>query len=328
MLFSWPLPSHVPAKVGLLTWSESVSVPDHPDTISAPRTLQLHPMRARRCVVQLTVLGFILVPIFTYNLWWLVIGYSLIMALVGAYESISRPAYTFKASMQADGAILQLARETLAVTLLRYPPGITAGSASHNHRSCKFPMPMMPFPAPVIAYKQEVWEGLHTTKTRPMGRPASAGAELTRRRRAGDVLGGAGLRAGQLLGVPDLRDAAGGADAPLVGRAVLHPHAGHAARQLHLRHQRRPHHPPGGTHLRCGGSCSGSHGGLMLGLGFEQRDSSVYKDFAGTAVERLAFLHFAGLCGDDDRILHCDHCAAGPRTCNNRVADSMALASL
>ena len=49
--------------------------------------------------MQLTILGYILVPIFTYNLWWLVIGYSLIMALVGAYESISRPAYTFKASL-------------------------------------------------------------------------------------------------------------------------------------------------------------------------------------------------------------------------------------
>jgi ABC-type iron transport system FetAB permease component len=49
-------------------------------------------------VVQLTILGYILVPIFTYDLWWLVIGYSLVMAFVGAYEAVSRPAYSFKAS--------------------------------------------------------------------------------------------------------------------------------------------------------------------------------------------------------------------------------------
>ena len=48
--------------------------------------------------MQLTILGYILVPIFTYNLWWLVIGYSLVMSLVGAYESVSRPSYTFKVS--------------------------------------------------------------------------------------------------------------------------------------------------------------------------------------------------------------------------------------
>ena len=62
--------------------------------------------------MQLTILGYILVPIFTYNLWWLVIGYSLVMALVGAYESVSRPAYTFKASIRATSAGPWLARES------------------------------------------------------------------------------------------------------------------------------------------------------------------------------------------------------------------------
>ncbi len=61
--------------------------------------------------MQLCILGYLLVPIFTYNLWWLVLGYSLVMSLVGAYESISRPAYTFKASVQAAGGTPPLARE-------------------------------------------------------------------------------------------------------------------------------------------------------------------------------------------------------------------------
>ena len=49
-----------------------------------------------RSVLQLTILGYILVPIFTYDLWWLVIGYSFVMTFVGGYEAVSRPAYTFK----------------------------------------------------------------------------------------------------------------------------------------------------------------------------------------------------------------------------------------
>jgi ABC-type iron transport system FetAB permease component len=49
-----------------------------------------------RCILQLAVLGYILVPIFTYQLWWLVIGYAFFMALVGSWEAISRPAYKFK----------------------------------------------------------------------------------------------------------------------------------------------------------------------------------------------------------------------------------------
>ena len=64
--------------------------------VPAPPIPCLRHTRTCRCVLQLTILGYILVPIFTYNLWWLVIGYSLVMTLVGAYEAVSRPAYTFK----------------------------------------------------------------------------------------------------------------------------------------------------------------------------------------------------------------------------------------
>lgn len=35
------------------------------------------------------------VPIFQYNYWWLVILYGCFMLLVGAYEAVSRPAYTY-----------------------------------------------------------------------------------------------------------------------------------------------------------------------------------------------------------------------------------------
>ncbi|KAK9810214.1 hypothetical protein WJX72_006730 [[Myrmecia] bisecta] len=50
---------------------------------------------AIRCVVQLLVLGYILVPIFTAGLWWLVLLYSCFMLLVGCWEAVSRPSYTY-----------------------------------------------------------------------------------------------------------------------------------------------------------------------------------------------------------------------------------------
>ncbi|KAK9840558.1 hypothetical protein WJX81_000987 [Elliptochloris bilobata] len=50
---------------------------------------------AVRCIVQLSVLGYILVPIFRYNYWWLVLLYGCFMLLVGAYEAVSRPAYSY-----------------------------------------------------------------------------------------------------------------------------------------------------------------------------------------------------------------------------------------
>ena len=59
--------------------------------------------------MQLTILGYILVPIFTYDLWWLVIGYSLVMTFVGGYEAVSRPAYTFKASLTGHTSALSVA---------------------------------------------------------------------------------------------------------------------------------------------------------------------------------------------------------------------------
>ncbi len=60
----------------------------------------------RRCILQLTVLGYILVPIFSYNLWWLVLLYAFFMLLVGCVEAASRPQYTYKVR---PGCLLTLA---------------------------------------------------------------------------------------------------------------------------------------------------------------------------------------------------------------------------
>ncbi len=48
-----------------------------------------------RCIIQLTLLGYILVPIFTYNQWWLVLLYACFMLYVGCLEAAQRPAYCY-----------------------------------------------------------------------------------------------------------------------------------------------------------------------------------------------------------------------------------------
>lgn len=50
---------------------------------------------AFRCAGQLSVLGWVLVPIFTSGNPWLTFGYSLLMILVAASEAIARPTYTY-----------------------------------------------------------------------------------------------------------------------------------------------------------------------------------------------------------------------------------------
>jgi len=48
-----------------------------------------------RCAAQLSVLGFILVPIFVANTWWITFLYTLFMLLVAAAEAVSRPALAY-----------------------------------------------------------------------------------------------------------------------------------------------------------------------------------------------------------------------------------------
>ena len=50
---------------------------------------------AARCVVQLTILGYVLVPIFTFNRAELSLAYACVMLAVGAYEAVSRPAFSY-----------------------------------------------------------------------------------------------------------------------------------------------------------------------------------------------------------------------------------------
>ena len=69
-----------------------------------------------RCIVQLTVLGYILVPIFTYNMWWLVLLYSLFMLYVGCLEAVQRPAYTYQVSTSPNRAQSRAERVPLLVS--------------------------------------------------------------------------------------------------------------------------------------------------------------------------------------------------------------------
>ena len=49
-----------------------------------------------RCTIQLTVVGYILAPIFSLDSWWLVILYATVMMGVASLEAISRPAASYK----------------------------------------------------------------------------------------------------------------------------------------------------------------------------------------------------------------------------------------
>ena len=48
-----------------------------------------------RMVVQLTLLGYILKPIFDIDSPWLVLAYAVFMVVVATREAISRPQYTY-----------------------------------------------------------------------------------------------------------------------------------------------------------------------------------------------------------------------------------------
>jgi putative ABC transport system permease protein len=49
-----------------------------------------------RCVIQLSLLGHILVPIFNYGQLWLVLAYAAFMVWISAVEAIGRPARYYK----------------------------------------------------------------------------------------------------------------------------------------------------------------------------------------------------------------------------------------
>lgn len=67
--------------------------------VSVRLSLGLHTqllIAAVRCILQLSALGYILVPIFKYGMWWSVCAYALFMMIVSAFEAVGRPQYTYK----------------------------------------------------------------------------------------------------------------------------------------------------------------------------------------------------------------------------------------
>ncbi|GLC47854.1 hypothetical protein PLESTB_000032700 [Pleodorina starrii] len=66
-----------------------------------------------RMVVQLSLLGYVLVPIFTYDKWWLVLLYGMFMLMIASLEAVQRPSHTFQGvlantvlAMAASSALL------------------------------------------------------------------------------------------------------------------------------------------------------------------------------------------------------------------------------
>ena len=49
-----------------------------------------------RCTIQLTILGYILVPIFSYDKWWLVLLYASFMITIAGAEAVSRPSAVYQ----------------------------------------------------------------------------------------------------------------------------------------------------------------------------------------------------------------------------------------
>lgn len=60
-----------------------------------------------RCVAQLSLLGYILVPIFQYNQAWMVAAYATFMLLVSAAEAIARPTFGFKVCVGGEGEMVK-----------------------------------------------------------------------------------------------------------------------------------------------------------------------------------------------------------------------------
>ena len=54
--------------------------------------------------MQLSILSYLLVAIFTFNRWELSLAYACLMLAVGAYEAVSRPAYSYTVSDRIPGA--------------------------------------------------------------------------------------------------------------------------------------------------------------------------------------------------------------------------------
>ncbi|MEW5297273.1 MAG: hypothetical protein WDW36_000493 [Sanguina aurantia] len=78
---------------------------------------------AGRCVLQLTVLGYLLVPVLSYGAIWLVLLFGGAMMCVSAMEAVSRPAWTYKGMLRDTAAsVASGATPMIALTLLAVVP--------------------------------------------------------------------------------------------------------------------------------------------------------------------------------------------------------------
>jgi ABC-type iron transport system FetAB permease component len=62
-----------------------------------------------RCVVQLSALGYVLMPIFAARQPWLVLGYAAFMTLVSAVEAVGRPSHVYEGMFVRTLAIISAA---------------------------------------------------------------------------------------------------------------------------------------------------------------------------------------------------------------------------
>lgn len=66
--------------------------------VAAKMRLDLHSkiiIGMARCAGQLSLLGWILVPIFNANMWWMTLTYATCMVVIASAEAVSRPQYTY-----------------------------------------------------------------------------------------------------------------------------------------------------------------------------------------------------------------------------------------
>ena len=93
-----------------------------------------------RCFAQLSLLGYVLVPIFVANRWWLTLLYSLFMLAVAAIEAVSRPAQTYPGMLPQVGCMLRGPLCWPARWLAGYPSLLLAEQrprlGRHCHRFC------------------------------------------------------------------------------------------------------------------------------------------------------------------------------------------------
>ncbi len=80
-------------------------------TTLLPRvTLTVKFLLTCRCILQLSLLGYVLAPLFHFNTWWLVLLYAGAMLAVSSAETVSRPSASYKVpSHDEKEAFLHLA---------------------------------------------------------------------------------------------------------------------------------------------------------------------------------------------------------------------------